>query len=1466
MYIEKHIRRKRFWRRVRKIALIAVLGLMLLVLLAPSLVPSAVISGAIARSLEQSTGRSVYVGHCSLGWLSGITIDELRIGTGDGTADQPLVRLEGVRLDFMPWELPSAVFSKEPRLGRATIRRLVLQITRKADGTLDWPGSTGPPADFKSIEIADGEVHLIDETGGEPRTIKILQVSAGRIEGTEKVYVTAGGQLLYSDEKGAAGAAVFRVNGLIDHLDLGQLEKTTGGCDIGWEGVDLAYFLPALRPSAGKLPAVRATISGQAILQVDTSDVITVRGNIASPQIVAGADAADPDLAIKRSILSFGGTYNKASGDLTLKSVQVSGAGSSLQIAGRATRGADGRTVGELTLRGTLNWAPLKREIALLGRALRHFPEAAMTGSADIREIRITLSPEKIRCRGTVDLRRTEFLWRPYLEKPADVRATLTLDGAMDLRSGRLSLGRTALAINPPPASKTRDAAGQTDLVIVARSVDSNEGDTPDADDAGDDADDLKVTMAVADMDRLSQYVPRAAEWVRRFGVGGALGLDARIRPRADGLGATLRIDATKTRFETAPGIGKATGTPMSLEIKGRLGPGGRTPEISSVRLALEDSALLWSGRVRPRTTEDGQPRLAFQGRAEILGVQRWLHLARPYLLSQPSVGMVGHLVFEDVQGTLDDQRLWVTVGMFDATRASIEINHRPGRVRAEDRLLTKAIGKPATGNMTVTHDRRGGNLSLVMHMNMVGAALDVVASAENPDPPVEGGPSTRGKLTLTFAARDIRPLLADMPILGARLRPYDPGGGLTLKLDGVLGETLTVGGLIDLTDTTYRAPGSETGITKAAGWAQRLSFELVAPRNPISRSARFDVKALDLQVGGTTLSAIGHVVVDSDALRRVDSAGAAMRTVRSLDLAANLVLTQDDDLKGFSRRWQRFSTQYEIEGQGRARVALSGNRDQGRLALTIDGTRAGFAYGEGTHKPIGTPAKIAMVVRTSPVAQQLDLQKLSLRIADTEAEGSGTLYCRRWALLADEPVDFVLHLEGESAQLARLAQLVPLAALRRLEPQGGVTFSLDVARDRYGVELDSGEFTFRRARVRHGGEGIDLDGRLSISRKRFVADALAVSVGDSSVVLAADIASPFDAPQGEFSLTGPRLDLDQMLAVFALGRGKQAEPPPVGIPPPWPAASAFLSRMNVTGRIAIDKFAWTDETGFRYDWDALATDLSIRAGGFDVPSFKAVMLGGVVAGRVSVDLSEAVPSVAIAYAARDLGGGEKLAPLIAKLFPNMTIAGKADQVYEAKVPLFATRDRSRFPVGVSRFAATKGEMIGPAAPQWLTGLLPGLKLTRYEFTRMESITDLKASGRAESFMFFEGAGVYSVYIEGYTEPDGTARYTLGVDLFNSLDRDEEFRKLEQGLVPLLVYEGRIVDSQWVEQTVRFETPAQVASEVLFKRSLLVKLLEKGGEKRRPDFDPYNIDMKESKKKKGSAAGQPGPTDRNRRR
>jgi hypothetical protein len=656
-----------------------------------------------------------------------------------------------------------------------------------------------------------------------------------------------------------------------------------------------------------------------------------------------------------------------------------------------------------------------------------------------------------------------------------------------------------------------------------------------------------------------------------------------------------------------------------------------------------------------------------------------------------------------------------------------------------------------------------------------------------------------------------------------------------------------------DLTRTTYLIGRRAAGIRKTAGLPQSVSLQLEAPRQFEAGVGEFRIAGLKARTGPCTFDGAGRARLDIDALRRGRLPGAALRAVRDFDLKAELRLAQQAQLKDFSEWWRRLSEQFEFTGQASATIEASGTRDSGRIALAVGATSAGFSYGEGTHKPVGTEARVDMVVKRTQTAGQLTLEQVTLRIADTSAGCTGTLYCSRSVpFMSDEPVDFELHLEGRSEELARLVQLLPVRRLRRLEPRGGLEFALDVARDRFGTEVRAGRFDFRRARVKLRGSDVSVDGRLDLSRERLTVEALALGVADSSIVVAADIASPLEAPRGRFTVTGNRVNLDQWVGV--LGIEPPADAPP-GIPPEWPAVSRFLGRMHVRGRLALDRFTWRDKNACTYDWRAFATDLAVADGRLDVANFKAVMLGGVVAGRLSADLSEPNPTLRTEYVARDLKGGEGLQPLITLLFPDMTVSGTASQVHQTDQALFATVARANYPVGVSRFEATDGLLQGPAAPEAVTRLLPGLKLTTYRFARMESQSQLLPNGRSESTMLFDGSP-YAVYIQGHTDADGTAEYSLGVDLFNSLQWSEPLRNLEQGRVPLLVYTGRIADRKWVERDIRYKLPHEIAWEVFVKRSLLYKLLNQSGEKRRPDFSDWEREFLDREKAAADDGGR----------
>lgn len=1426
---EQDLRHIRFWRRVRKIVVLTVVSLAVLLLLAPSLIPSAILSRTIAQSLEKELGRPVHVGRASLGWFSGLTLDELSIDRGGDHAGQPIVHAQALHFDFPPWELPRAVFSAPPYLGRLTIARLDLRVVRGADGRFDLPESSGPPPDFKSVEILDGTVDLVDEADGSLRQINSLRVAVRRVEESDRASVTAGGWLLLPDRQGAADLARLSVGGLLDHFDLNHVAGITGGCDVDWDGLDLAYLFPALAggDTAGGL-VVRARTSGQASFRIHESDLVSFEGNVSTPQLVVGQETAPPEVQLERSIVSFSGSWNKATGQVEILPVQFSGAGSSVRIAGRLDCPPGGILSGELTLTGTLNWNPLKHQVQALGRAIRLLPEATVSGTANIQSLVLRIDGAEVLFRGAVDLRRTELLWQSYFEKPPDVGALFTVDGRLRLESGELTLTEAALLVNPPRAA---EAATPADLAIVARTVAAN-GPAPES---------LEVTVRVADVDQLRRYVPLVGPYVRQWQVAGPLTVVLGLSPRAEGRPVAIRVDAGGTRFETAPEVGKPAGTPMTVEANGLLRGADGRPELRHVAMTLAESSIEWTGRLAEAPLARTGRRLAFSGAIEARGVQHWLRLVRPFLPARPFVGVVGNISIEDLSGAVSQAGAEIDLGVIDATRASLEVNPAPGRVDPADRLLAKPLGRMTKGHFTAGYVASSGTLTVESQMSFDGGAVSfnglcagLAAALGGPQP---AWPE-KARFTLGLQADDLKALVAISPAIDQAVAPYHPAGGLAAQLVCEMEDTVHVQGLLDLEATECDVADRLGGITKKAGQPLRVTAEFEVPRQVGNGPAEFHTQ-FSVETGPSHLACHGDVSLDLDALRRART-GDAARAVRSLAMTGELAVVQDDRLKNLSAWWRRFSEEHAVVGQATAKAKLSGNRDRGEFSLSIDATGAGFTYGQGTGKPEGVEARLDIAARTTPVAGEIALEQAALRIAGTEADCQGMLYGRHWApLVPGEPLDFALRLKGRSDQLARLAQLVPVGALRELEPQGGVEFSLDLARDRYGLELRSGEFTFRDARFKYHQVPMFADGHVSLGRDRFLVEALKVGLDDSSLSLSADIARPFEQPSGAFSLTGARLDLDRIMTVLGLAKDRSA-PPPVGIPAEWPAIRALLARTNVTGNVAFDEFHWTDETGYRYDWTAFASDLAVAGGEIRVPTFKAVMLGGVVIGRASCRLDQDNPNLRTEYAASHLAGGEKLTPMIARLFPNMTVEGTAEQVYQAEARLFSTKEQRNYPVGLSQFSATRGRMVGPGAPAWLADLLPGLKLAAYDFQRMESISTLRPNGRADSVMLFEGSP-YSLYIVGHTNPDGAANYALGVDLFNSLGQSENIRKLEQGWVPLTVYAGRIAKSQWVEQTVSFKLPHEVAYELFLQRSLVAKLLQQSGETRRPNFDPYDF-------------------------
>ena len=220
-------------------------------------------------------------------------------------------------------------------------------------------------------------------------------------------------------------------------------------------------------------------------------------------------------------------------------------------------------------------------------------------------------------------------------------------------------------------------------------------------------------------------------------------------------------------------------------------------------------------------------------------------------------------------------------------------------------------------------------------------------------------------------------------------------------------------------------------------------------------------------------------------------------------------------------------------------------------------------------------------------------------------------------------------------------------------------------------------------------------------------------------------------------------------------------------------------------------------------DWDSVNGNSTVQSLGFDSLSV--------------LDLT---------YEARDLQMADNLKPFIDTTFPGMQVFGSVT-MRETMTQRLA---EGAHQVGRGETVLVDGLLEGPGAPDYIAAVLPGLKLTRYEFNRMTNVFERKADGSTDNRMIFDGKA-YDVFIFGVTEPDGRTRYTLGVDLSVSLGSDVLSRTLDQGKLPLMHYNGRIVGSKFAEQEISYVLPHEFAYDVFLRRNVLLQLIRSLGEK-----------------------------------
>ena len=225
---------------------------------------------------------------------------------------------------------------------------------------------------------------------------------------------------------------------------------------------------------------------------------------------------------------------------------------------------------------------------------------------------------------------------------------------------------------------------------------------------------------------------------------------------------------------------------------------------------------------------------------------------------------------------------------------------------------------------------------------------------------------------------------------------------------------------------------------------------------------------------------------------------------------------------------------------------------------------------------------------------------------------------------------------------------------------------------------------------------------------------------------------------------------------------------------------------------------------------------------------------------RVSVDADANDPSqpVAMTFDLLNVIGTPEIQPQLAKYFPGNTVGGlftrseKLQESLSASIAYFLDHRYPWTPVGSAKTIATDGYIVGRAVPEWMAGIFPQLNLQRYEYDTMTGFATFFVDGVAKNDMIFSGAQ-YDVYMEGTTDAENRAEYTVGLLVVGG--SAEWNHAWKTGRLPLLKVRGTIYGGELLDREVSFLWPNETIMAVAVRNNPVVRAFINRQKDKRPN-------------------------------
>ncbi len=1395
--------RRRWWQHVLRasaaVLLIAASGYATL----PYWLPADALARWVTDDLSRQTGLHVTCDAASVSWARGIELEGLTIHPPKGFAPEPVVRVERLAVDFSPLRVLAGV-----PLAWTEIHRPHLFVHLREDGRLNVEPLGDLQFDIRSertlVHDARVTIRLQDPNRLLHFDVASLHYREGRLRDAGKLTLSAaldqpphppapvGLHLRNEPEGPVAAAGTFNFS----EVDLAQLPLI--------ELLDLP--LRKLAGRAGGSLHVRVSEEGHVEhCQLD----LRMRHFLVQPKQGPETPVIDP------AGLKLSAAMDPIAGTVSIDSASLRLPGADLSLEAELTSGVveTWRALRHVRFEGQV--IP-RRFLALLGRA-----EDLPGGLSVLGPVRLSGRIERSGPR---------------------VTGALTLDAdAMELRRGGTLIKQRGRPLHLEARGTLRERQRRIDLDSLRLSAGS-----------GETANTFSLRHGRVDLEKLDSLAGRMplpaalaaasgaeAEWTLR---------DEAPVLRATGLAGLrdrLKIDGPLT--------GRLTwrGDRAELDLSLEAPPTTRIrfgEQVLATGLPLRASV---TGRVEPGTFRDVDVELA-RGRARLdvtAARLRWgperLDAAGDYTLRDPS----------DLLAAAPElaKRLTLTGPIRGSAKLQATGAKQRGELSARlDRaglhagvFLRKPPGQPAKVdlNWRTSERARLAGVTLTVPAGRLGLAQW--------DAPTPGG-------ELRFELDDAAALVELSPALKDLLGGIRPGGELSgsVKLLRPTDKPMTLS--VAAAGDEFRLHlGGEKHPRIRPGTPVEVRAELLVGLDAGRADLRL-VRPARLRLGRSTLSVGGRATLpdapQSLDLARLPAFLADAGKPRNAAVSLEATVHADDALRRAVPALREALNDARVAGHVRCRGEAYLTPRAMRIGAELDATalagrlRMSRVPGERIVKKRGAVLTARCELSGGTPPGPVSLRELNVTFGPVTVRGVGSAHLA-WA--KDRPRITAERLGGR-LDVRSLAELVELApGLERYRPRGRVSLTAAGLSPTAG-RVEAIELTLDDAAGRYRDREVRLDGKVLAGRvrdllpRRVHTEGLKFAVeGVASGYVVADVTADPTRPRGTVRVLGSFLDDAELVAWLG---GKPPAPAGAPLKPADRQAlrnrasdlvrrcAAPARRAELDARISLKRVRSLDlVTGETYLIRRAELRAAAREGKLAL-AFTGGLNGGLLDYEVRADLRTRTPTVSARQRMTEAIAEKNLQPQIALFFPGNTVEGTFTREERVTLPLvdwvglgldprFAARKQ-----GWARTVATGGVVVGRSAPKFITRIFPGLNLTRYEYDRMTAFAEIHPDGSMTNDMIFSGAS-YDMYIEGTTDPDHHARYTVGLVLLGTTLSPDWHHTWRQGRLPILKIRGLIEDGVMKNQEVSYPWPNESLGEVLLTNNIVYRLWVNSGKK-----------------------------------